>query len=184
MRVIAGSARGRSFDAPKGDATRPTPDRVREALFSILYDAVDGARVLDLFAGSGALGFEALSRGAKHVTFIEHHKETADLLRKNAHKLGFTDRCEVTHTTAELALRALAKRSDRYDLAFLDPPYDAGVLQKSLDMLITASIMADNALVICEHRSSTAPPTAPPPYALTDTRAYGEVGLAFYTRSS
>lgn len=183
MRVIAGSARGRSFDAPKHDFTRPTPDRVREALFSILYGSVDTTRVLDLFAGTGALGFEALSRGATRVTFVESHKQTAELVRKNAQKLGFDDHCEVMQASAEQALKTLAKRTEKYDIAFLDPPYDAGLLKPTLDQLAASSVLADTALVICEHRSSTPPPEAPAGYAITDTRTYGEVGLAFFTRA-
>ncbi|MBC7792334.1 MAG: 16S rRNA (guanine(966)-N(2))-methyltransferase RsmD, partial [Clostridia bacterium] len=157
---------------------------VREALFSILYGSIDGARVLDLFAGTGALGFEALSRGAAHAIFIEQDKTTAELVRKNAQKLGFEKHCEVMQSSAELALRTIARRSERYDLAFLDPPYDAGVLQNTLDRLVAASVLNDTAMIVCEHRSSTSAPNPPRPYVLADTRAYGQVALAFFTRPS
>lgn len=181
MRVIAGSARGRRLEAPKGAATRPTPDRVREALFSILYGRIENARVLDLFAGTGALGIEALSRGAAHATFVEHDRATAELVRKNVEALGFRARARIMGTTATAAIADLAKES--FDLLFLDPPYDAGVLGATLELLAKKGLVADEGLVVCEHRSSDAPPPPPATFALEDTRRYGEVALSFYLRA-
>src|SRR5262249_18507743 len=124
MRVIAGSARGRRLSAPKGSSTRPTPDRVREALFSILYGQVEEARVLDCFAGTGALGIEALSRGAKSAVFIEHDSPTANLVRQNLQSIGFADKGRVIAKSAASAIADLAKNGERFDLLFFDPPYD------------------------------------------------------------
>lgn len=121
MRVVAGTLRGRRFDAPSGTATRPTSDRVREALFSILGAAVEDARVLDLFAGSGALGIEALSRGARSAVFVERDKRVVGVLRANLAALGLD--AEVRPVDAVRALRDAAARGETYDLAFLDPPY-------------------------------------------------------------
>lgn len=182
MRVIAGSARGRTFEAPKGSATRPTPDRVREALFSILYDSVDDAHVLDIFAGTGALSFEALSRGAKRAVLIESDSATALLVRKNAQSLGFGEETEVLAMSADKAIATLAQRKERFDLVFLDPPYDAGLLEPTLTKLTQAGILSPEALIVAEHRSSSAPPKSPSSFAMKDTRRYGEVALAFYVR--
>lgn len=122
VRVVAGSARGRRLVAPEGLDTRPTSDRVREAVFNALasLDALRGARVLDLFAGSGALGIEALSRGAAHCTFVERSRPALDALRANLASTGLGSRAEVVALAAE---RFLAGEPDRYDLALLDPPY-------------------------------------------------------------
>ncbi len=124
MRIIAGEWRGRTIDAPPGQATRPTADRVRETLFSMLASRLgsfEDLRVADLFAGSGALGFEALSRGAAHATFVENDAKASAAIRRNAEKLGATERIQVLGGSA-LAL----PRSEPFDLIFADPPYAAG----------------------------------------------------------
>ena len=124
MRIIAGAWRGRAIEAPPGRDTRPTADRVRETLFSMLASRLgsfEELRVADLFAGSGALGFEALSRGAGSVTFVENDARAAGVIRRNAEKLGATERMRVIGASA-LAL----PRSEGFDLLFVDPPYEAG----------------------------------------------------------
>src|SRR5689334_4958151 len=123
MRVIAGSARGRRLQAPSGDGTRPTSDRVREATFNALgsLDALVGATVLDLFAGSGALGIEALSRGAARATFVERDRTARTVLEANLAACGFADRAEVVASDADRLLATAGER--RWDLALLDPPY-------------------------------------------------------------
>jgi 16S rRNA (guanine966-N2)-methyltransferase len=184
MRVIAGTARGRKFEAPMGMSTRPTPDRVREALFSILYDRVNGAIVLDIFAGSAALTFESLSRGAARATVIESDRDAAMLVRKNAQALGFAGRIEVMNAAADKALATLAKGGERFNLVFMDPPYDAGLLQPTLNQLTAGPMLSSDVVIVAEHRSSSPPPVAPQKYAMEDTRTYGEVALAFYVRES
>ena len=180
MRVIAGTAGGRKLEAPKGMHTRPTPDRVREALFSILYDRATDARVLDLFAGTGALGIEALSRGAARAVFVEQDLPTASLVRKNVQAVGFGDRAKLLALPAARAIAELARGGDTFDLVFLDPPYDDGLLGPTMALLAASPIIATDAMVVCEHRSSDAPPEAPPTFALEDTRRYGEVSMSFY----
>ena len=124
MRVVAGTYGGRRLTTPKGTATRPTSDRVREALFSILDAAVDGARVLDLFAGSGALGIEALSRGAAHVTFVDSAPRAIAAIRANLDGLGVDPSgADVRRTDALRFLRAAPAEGRQYDLVLLDPPY-------------------------------------------------------------
>ncbi len=183
MRVIAGTAGGRKLEAPKGMHTRPTPDRVREALFSILYDRVTNARVLDLFAGTGALGIEALSRGAARAVFVEQDVPTSNLVRKNVHALGFAERGKVMTQPAARAIAELTRNGDTFDLVFLDPPYDDGLLAPTMALLDASPIIAVDAMVVCEHRSSDPPPGAPPTFVLEDTRRYGEVSMSFYLRA-
>ena len=131
MRVIAGSAKGRTLDAPRGGGTRPATDRIRETLFAILEPILDGARVLDLFAGAGTLGIEALSRGATRVTFVERSAEALKAVRKNISSTGFDDRCEVV---AANVLAFLEQRvAGPYDVVFCDPPFaDVAVLEATL----------------------------------------------------
>jgi 16S rRNA (guanine966-N2)-methyltransferase len=123
VRVVGGSARGRTLVAPPGGRTRPTSDRVREAIFNALWSraAVEGARVLDLFAGSGALGVEALSRGAEHATFVDSDRAARQAVRRNLEACGFSDRADIVGAPAERYLTGLA--AERWDLAFCDPPY-------------------------------------------------------------
>ena len=123
MRIIAGEHRGRRIEAPPGDKTRPMLDRVREALFSTVQDWVEGARVLDLFAGSGSLGLEALSRGAEHVRFVERAHPAIAILRKNVEALGFEERCTIVRGDALAPASASPDDERAFDLVFFDPPY-------------------------------------------------------------
>ena len=148
MRVIAGRYGGRRLQAPPGDATRPTSDRVREALFSVLGARVDGARVLDLFAGSGALGIEALSRGASEVTFVDTAVASIRAVRANLEALGAT--AEVRRADARRFLGAASAAARQYDLVFLDPPYRlAGRLGDELTAALPA-VLASGAVVVAE----------------------------------
>ena len=169
MRVIAGRYGGRRLQAPPGEATRPTSDRVREALFSILGDRVDGARVLDLFAGSGALGLEALSRGAASATFVDSAPAAIKAVRANLAALGAE--AEVVRSDALRWLRAAPSGARQYDLVFLDPPYRrAGELGAPLSAAL-APVLAEGALVVAEaDRRAPLELTMP----ATDERRYGD----------
>ncbi len=151
MRVIAGRLRGRRLAAPPGRGTRPTSDRVREALFSMLGD-VRGASALDLFAGTGALGIEALSRGAARATFVERDREALRALRANLHALGLAGPdAEVRAGDALAALRTARARGETYDLVFLDPPYArAGGLADTLAQLLPGVLAGAGARVVAE----------------------------------
>ncbi len=150
MRVIAGTLGGRRLKAPRGRGTRPTSDRVREALFSMLGD-IDGARALDLFAGTGALGIEALSRGAARAVFVERDARAAAVLRENLGALGLTaERAELRRADALAALRTAAERDELYDLVLIDPPYgDAVRLGQKLPALL-APVLAPGGRVVAE----------------------------------
>jgi 16S rRNA (guanine(966)-N(2))-methyltransferase RsmD len=174
MRVIAGSARGRPLVAPRGTATRPIADRVKETLFAILADRVVDANVLDLYAGSGAVGVEALSRGAAHCTFVERDRRAVAAIRENLERAGVTDRASVSGVDV---LRFLHEPTeDRFDLLFLDPPYAERAILAPLERL--APRLAPGATVVVKHHWRTPiPETAG--LARWRERRFGETGLTF-----
>jgi 16S rRNA (guanine(966)-N(2))-methyltransferase RsmD len=183
LRIVAGSHRGRRLVAPKGTRTRPTGDRVREALFSILFD-VEGFRVLDLFAGSGAIGIEALSRGAARCVFVEKDRNALDALEENLESLELADRAEVRKQAVSAALSELTARGDRFELIFADPPWDHAM--KLLEDVLSAgpALVVDGGRLIVEHGARDESPPAPPGLIAIDQRRYGDTALSFYGRSN
>ncbi len=149
MRVITGSARGTKLEAPAGEETRPTADRVKEAVFSMLQFDIEGRAVLDLFAGSGQLGLEALSRGADRATFVDLSREAAAAITANAKKTRLLPKCRIVTTGFSPFVRAAAGR-ETYDIIFLDPPYESAMLPKALRSLADAGLCAPGATVVCE----------------------------------
>lgn len=176
MRVIAGELRGRRLTAPRGNATRPTADRVREALFSILGSSVQGARVLDLFAGSGAMSIEALSRGALEATLVDSSSAAIGAIRSNLSRLGIA--AEVHRQTAATFLRRARSDARQYDLVFLDPPYrDAGALGSELSSALRP-VLAPGARVVVE--SDVRAPLELEQLTLVDGRRYGDTTIGIY----
>ena len=149
MRIITGKARGTKLNTLSGEATRPTAERTKEAVFSMLQNEIAGTRVLDLFAGSGQLGLEALSRGAEYAVFNDSSREATAIIRANVEKTHFTDACEVLSTDWQAALRRLAGR-ERFELSFLDPPYAGGFLPKVLAKLLEWDLLAEGGIIVCE----------------------------------
>jgi len=172
LRIIGGAWRGRKFRFPPGDALRPTPDRVRETLFNWLMGRVQGARVLDLFAGSGALGIEALSRGAAHVTFVESDPLVVRSLESVLATLG-ARHAEVQCTDA---LRFLARPARPIDLVFLDPPFDSDLATRAAAALEAGGWLADGALVYLELPARAALPALPATWRLIKSGRAGDVG--------
>jgi 16S rRNA (guanine966-N2)-methyltransferase len=179
VRVIAGRLGGRRLVAPSGTSTRPTSDRVREALFSILA-GVTGARVLDLYAGTGALGIEALSRGAAHAVFVEAHPRATAVLKKNLEALGLEGDASVLSQRLDRALDAVAKAGP-YDLVLVDPPYaDVPAAAELLGDLGARAAFAAEARIVIEHAAGA----PPPPIAGVDVvseRRYGDTGVTVAT---
>lgn len=150
MRIITGSARGTKLRTLEGtDTTRPTIERVKEALFSMIQFELDGARVLDLFGGSGQLGLEALSRGASKAVFVDVHPDAVNIIKENAKKTRLFEKSVVLCTDYRSYIRGNAGKQV-FDVIFLDPPYGAGILQDALDRLLRAGMVAPGGLVICE----------------------------------
>ncbi len=180
MRVIAGELRGRPLTAPRGRATRPTADRVREALFSILGLAVEGARVLDLFAGSGAMAIEALSRGALEATLVDSSNAAIAAIRSNLYKLGIE--AEVHRQDATAFLQRASSGARQYDLVFLDPPYrDASAFGSELSSALRP-VLASGARVVAE--SDARAPLELEQLTLLDERRYGDTMIRIYTHGS
>ncbi len=149
MRVITGTARGTTLASVPGDGTRPTADRVKEAVFSMLQFDIEGRDVLDLFAGSGQLAIEALSRGAERATLVDMSREATDVIAANAKKAHLLGRCRILNTSFSSFLRGAAGR-ETYDIIFLDPPYDSNMLPKALRAIDEGGILAAGGTVVCE----------------------------------
>lgn len=181
-RIIAGVFGGRRIEAPKGSATRPTTDRVREALFARLeaWTGLTGAHVLDLYAGSGALGLEAASRGAASVLLVESDRPTAALVQRNVAVLGAGDRCRVRRDRAERVV-AGGPGSTPYDLVLLDPPYPLAeeALAEVLRGLVGQGWLAERALVVVERSGRSPEPGWPEGLAPLDAKSYGETVLHY-----
>lgn len=148
MRIITGSARGTRLKTLSGDHTRPTAERVKEAVFSMLGEAVCGRTVLDLFGGSGQLGLEALSRGAAHAVFVDNSREAAAVIEENARRTHLSDRSEIRVVDALTFLKTSSNA--KYGVVFLDPPYAAGLLPPCLCQLSECDLLAPEAIVVCE----------------------------------
>lgn len=182
MRIVGGKFKGLHLATPSDQATRPTSDRVREAVFNILAHGIDGleldgARVLDLFAGTGALGFEALSRGARHCQFVDESAEARGLVRTNADKLGVIGQCKIWRRDAtDLGPCAPLPR---FDLVFADPPYGKGLGTKALQALVQGEWINGGGIVVLEENEKAEVPEVAG-LTLIDERGYGETKVRFY----
>lgn len=188
MRISGGTAKGRKICSPKGakDSIRPTSDRVREALFSILGEKVRGARVLDLFAGTGSLGLEALSRGAASALFVDLSPQALELIRTNLHHCFDTGQAELFRLDLgrSTGFTTLARRltpGSRFDLVFLDPPYEKKLAEQALTMVETNALVAPGGIVIAEERWKVVLPDTVGGLHLYLHRRYGETGIWLYT---
>lgn len=179
LRIIAGEKRGAVIRTPKGFETRPTLDRVRESLFGILQLEIPDAVVLDLFAGSGALGLEAVSRGAKRAFINDCAREAFSVVEANVKKLGFGERVTLSCADYAVAIKRAAASGWKFDVAFLDPPYDGGLIGKAMRALLDANALNPGFVVVAEHRAKDAPGAAEG-FALADRRHYGEAALSFF----
>jgi 16S rRNA (guanine966-N2)-methyltransferase len=177
VRIVAGSRKGHRIAAPKGAATRPTSDRVREAVFSIV-GPVDGAAVLDLFAGSGAVGLEALSRGAESCTFVERDRAAARAIAANLEKLDLAGATIVTRDVAA-ALRDARDRGRRFDLVFVDPPYEGWETHAAALAELLPTVLAEHGLVVVETSDRVEPEL---PLDLVTTRRYGSARITVFSR--
>jgi pantetheine-phosphate adenylyltransferase len=182
MRVIAGTAKGRRLRAGRGLALRPTADKVKGALFNILESRFNlgSAAVLDLFAGTGALGIEALSRGAAGVSFVEQSPASVRVLRENVRLCGFEDLARVLPMSVRGALAQLARERACFDGVLADPPYERGLIESTLSAVAEHGLVRPGAWVIVEHHTGETPPAACGPLRLTQSRRYGKTGLALY----
>lgn len=180
MIITGGSLRGRKFQVAPGERTRPTPARVKEALFSILRERIESARILDLFAGSGALGFEAISRGAEAAVFVEGHVPTARLISEAAVRFGVADQCTVVTERVEGSLRRLR---GNFDIVFADPPYAlAPPLPFFVELLAGGFLRADG-VIAYEHHADQPALDVPSELELWRESTWGEVGFRFLKKA-
>jgi 16S rRNA (guanine(966)-N(2))-methyltransferase RsmD len=178
MRIVAGKAKGRTLIAPKGLDVRPTTDRVREALFSSIGQRVVGAEVLDLFAGSGALGLEALSRGATSAIFVERSKKAIKYLTQNIDHCGFKPSSRLMARDSMAALGQLERESRCFDVVFLDPPYTGPLLNLALAVLAASTLISEETLIVAEHVADS-PPFMPKGLMIASQKRYGKTILSF-----
>ena len=176
MRVITGTARGRKLKTPENYDIRPTTDSVKEAVFNIIQFDVEGRRVLDLFAGTGQMGIEALSRGAAECVFVDRDKAAANIVRQNLTACGLSAR-----VAGEDALGYL-DTCGRFDLVFVDPPYDSGIYDAVLQKINSVDILSDGGIIICESRRETPMPAVSAPYYMGREYNYGKVKITVYRK--
>jgi 16S rRNA (guanine966-N2)-methyltransferase len=177
MRVIAGQAKGHKLVAPAGSRVRPALDKIKGAIFNILYDVTD-ARVLDLFAGSGAVAIEALSRGASEAVFVEEWDKACASIRRNLEHCKLADRARIIMSTVDRAIKILSREKKLFDLIFVDPPYLKGLVAPTLAKLAASPLLAPGTLLIVEHHPKE-PIGDIPGLTLTDTRKYGQTLISF-----
>ena len=177
MRVITGTARGRRLGELEGMETRPTTDRVKEAMFSILQFDLEGRRVLDLFAGTGQLGIECLSRGAAQAVFVDRRADAVKLIRENLKVTELTDRARVVAGDSMEYLKSLR---EHFDIVLLDPPYAAGLLEPAIEHLTTFDILNPHGIIVAEHPL----PPGCAPYRIHRTYRYGKIGLTVIRRAA
>ena len=179
MRVISGTARGRRLKELQGMETRPTTDRVKEALFNIVQFEVPGRNILDLFAGTGQLGIEALSRGAAECTFVDQRLDAAALIRDNLKMTGFASRAKVVQGESISYLMACR---EKFHVIFLDPPYQSGLLEKAMETIAAFDILREHGIMVCESPLEQVLPELSQPYERGKDYRYGKIKLTVYRR--
>ena len=178
MRVITGTARGRKLREPSDNKIRPTTDMVKEAIFNIVQFDIEGRAVLDLFAGTGQLGIEALSRGAESAVFVDESAEAVKLVGANLRNTGLEQRAQVIQGDSMLYLRGARK----FDVIFLDPPYETTLLDKALSLINQFDILKGNGIIVCESKREKEMLAVSQPYRMLREYVYGRIKLTTYTR--
>ena len=184
MRVVSGMARGTKLYTLEGSNTRPTLDRVKEALFNIIQYDLENSNILDLFAGSGSLGIEALSRKAKFCAFCDNSYEATTIIKKNIEKTRFNDLSKIYNMAYDKALLKMKNENLKYDIVFLDPPYETDYIQKSLELIIKYELLNDDAILILEtdDQDRILNELENIQLDIRDVRKYGRVSLIFLKR--
>lgn len=182
MRISAGEHRGRRLQSPKGTRTRPTSELLRQAVFNVLGSRIHGARVLDLFAGTGAVGLEALSRGAAAATFVERDRHAAGSLRANLASLDLTVRSRVVVGDALSVLTRLQTAGETFDCIFLDPPYAGDLAARCIERLAPGAVLRENGVLVVQTFHKTALPERAGVLRRTWRRRYGESSLTLYAK--
>ena len=180
MRIVSGKFKGRKLTTFKGQRIRPTSDKVREAIFDVLTVEWEGKDVLDLFAGTGGLGIEALSRGARRVVFIENHPQALLILEKNIKALNLAVNCELVRGGVEEGIRFAKRRKWEFDVAFLDPPYGKGLAESALCLIAESGILKENGVAVVEHHYKETFLELYRRLKMSDQRKYGSTWVSFF----
>jgi len=184
MRVISGKAKGRRLIAPKGGAIRPTADRIKESLFNILPRDFSGMKILELFAGTGNISIEALSRGAESALLVDASERSARIIRENLRRLELTDRAQMWVMPVRRALNAVGRQGSKFDVIFLDPPYDQKLVGRSLELIASVDPVYSTGLVVAEHSVRETLKTSYGSLSLNDQRRYGDTLLSFFRHAA
>ena len=177
MRVITGIAGGRKLKSPEGESVRPTTDHVKQAMFNILQFDLEGRRILDLFGGTGQLGIEALSRGAREVVFTDSSRTSVQLIRENLKRCGLEGKVLQTDALSYLA------RGEKFDVIFIDPPYDGGLYQAVLERINAVDNLTEGGIIVCEALAGTELTELSSPYRKLRERRYGNVKICIYSKN-
>ena len=179
MRIISGKAKGKRLFSPRGKGIRPTADRVKESVFDILGCQWEDKRVLDLFSGTGSLGLEAMSRGSRHVVFVEASRPALTVLRKNILHCGFASRAVVLPMPVSRGLTLMGQRGETFHIIFADPPYGRGWVEKTIGQILVNKIFSRNGTVIIEHTPHEPLPRKIGKLVITEQRTYGDTAISF-----
>jgi 16S rRNA (guanine(966)-N(2))-methyltransferase RsmD len=182
MRIIAGEFRGRRIKGPESEKVRPTKDRIREAVFNVIAGEVPGSRVLDLFAGSGAYGLEALSRGAGKAIFVEGGREFSAVIKENIKSLGVEARAKIITKDVFKSLEEVKKEKESFDLVFSDPPYSKGMAKKTLIKINHYDILNHSGLLIIEHNIDERLPENEGAVSVFKRKTYGKTVISIYSK--
>lgn len=182
MRVVAGERKGTPLKVIAGTTTRPTADKVKESIFNMIGPFFEGGIVLDLFAGSGGLGIEALSRGAERAIFIEKDRKAFQILKENIQKCRYEEMAELYCTDANRAVKALLKRDIQIDYLFVDPPYKKLEYYNFVSLLAEGGKLSQDAIIVCEHSSETHLSQEFGPYVLVREETYGNTNISIYRK--
>ena len=178
MRVITGSARGRKLKTPENFDIRPTTDNVKESVFNIIQFDIEGRRILDLFAGTGQLGIECLSRGASSAVFVDQSREAVKIVKDNLKA------CGLTGTVVQADALSFLRTCGKFDIIFVDPPYDSDLYESVLNTVNSIDILSDGGIIVCESRRERTLPDMSAPYKKRREYTYGKVKLCIYTKEN
>lgn len=181
LRIIAGNVKGRRLFSPKNNDIRPTTDRVKESVFNMIASYINNAVVVDLFAGSGNLGLESLSRGAKKVYFVDHSKESLDLAKQNIALCQFSHKSSIIHANYEKALQMIKEKAD---IIFLDPPYNSGILHDCISKIIELNILKPDGIIVAEHSVSEKLPEVESDLEIIKEKKYGTIMVTIYNKQN
>lgn len=180
MRIISGTCKGRKLKSVPGKSTRPTTDKMKETIFNWIGPYFSGGSCLDLYAGSGGVGLEALSRGMDLVVFVDNNKQAIQTVKTNVSMCGMDDKCEIYNNDSERALKAIVKRNLQFDLIFLDPPYKRQKLNMLLEMIEKKSLLKESGCIICEHDPEVILPDTIGELEQVKSASYGMSSLTMY----